>query len=169
MERGWGERISYLWRMLLAPYGTLCTWAISAGNEKQVAAWRRVGDLELINRGLIFNRVDTLPFSGGAPLPECAPVTKSVARNGKSEIQMTAEDVEYLGEGWHSREYTPEGKRYRWTGVAASAVLADSGQPGSLIIDTLLAHPHEASRVEVEVNGRPSVASRSSTGRPGMY
>lgn len=153
-ERGWGERASYLWRMLLAPLWNLMHVGHIRRQRKKLAAWRRVGDLELINRGLIFNRVDTLPFSGGAPLPECAPVTKAVARNGKSEIHMTAEDVEYLGGGWHSREYTPEGKRYRWTGATAAAVLADRGEPGCLIIETLLAHPHEASRVKVEVNGQ---------------
>lgn len=155
-EYGLLVRLRYVARMLQALAWNLAHLRGALKERRKTASLRVVSDQELINAGLIYNAVDMPSVTAAPLLIDHAPSGSVGSHHTKNDLRMVKRDAGFLGEGWHVQERTSKGVRFRWTDCEAVAVLANSGQPKRLIIETLLANPHEESWVDVELNGRPA-------------
>lgn len=147
-------RVRFVSRKLQALAWNLLHLRSTLRERRKTAAMRIVSDQELVNAGLIYNTVDTPPITVDPPLLDYEPCKTSSVHGKKKDLRMVDRDAAYLGDGWYNQEHTPKGVRFRWTEREAVAMLADPSGPKRLIIETILANPHEDTRVDVEVNGK---------------
>jgi len=123
--------------------------------RRQVNATRKVSDRELMDAGLLLKRKELPREIVRDHLPDYQPRSEEdIGTRQMKRLNMLDGCGDYLGPGWHNREFTPDYRAFRWTKSEAVAYLVTSAKPSGVTIQVIAAHP-EGTRGELLVNGLP--------------
>ncbi len=134
----------------------------NAANLKDTLRWRsqvnetrQVSDLELMAIGLMLDRKELPREIVRDHLPDYQPASEEdIGTRQMKRLNMLDGCGDYLGPGWHNREFTPDYRAFRWTKSEAVAYLVTPARPRDVTIQVIAAHP-DGTRGELLVNGLP--------------
>ncbi len=121
--------------------------------RKKVDALRKLSDLELIQIGAIENSIDLPTTVANCYLPDYQPRTvEDLNIASIDRLNMYDGCADYLGPGWHNREFTASYTAFRWTKEEAVCYLIPVKRPKNIVVKTVAANPLQGARGRVKVN-----------------
>ncbi len=121
--------------------------------RKQVEALRKLSDLELIQEGVIENCIDLPTTAANCYLPDYQPQRmEDLSPTTIDRLNMYDGCANYLGPGWHNREFTASYTAFRWTKDEAICYLIPAKRPRGIVVKTVAANPLQGARGRVKVN-----------------
>ena len=151
----YSDRLKTFFRLSEAVLWNLRKYRNTMEARKKVDALRKLSDLELIQSGAIENCIDLPTTATNCHLPDYQPRTiEDLDIATIDRLNMYDGCADYLGPGWHNREFTPSYTAFRWTKEEAVCYLIPLKKPKSIAVKTVAANPLQGARGRVKVNDR---------------